>query len=81
MSQGRPVTVWTPRRVVRLRRYAERGLSQAEAAVLMGMTYGAVINAASALGISFNGPPGAPLMNRNHKLGEHRKLVARMAAD
>lgn len=81
MRRGPPVSVWTPRRVVRLRRYAERGLSQAEVAKLMDTTYGSVLHIASRLGISFHGPAGAPLMNRNHKLGEHRKLLARMAGD
>jgi hypothetical protein len=78
--RGRPV-LWTPRRVVKLRGYAERGFSQAEAAKLLDVTYGAVINEASRLGISFHGPPGAPKMNRNHKLGEWRKGLRKLAAD
>jgi hypothetical protein len=72
---------WTPRRVVKLRWYAERGLSQREAAKLLDTTYGAVINEASRLGIHFHGPPGAPRMNRNHKRGAWRKELQKLAAD
>lgn len=80
MGRGRGFYVWTPRRVLKLRSYARRGFSMREAAKLMDMTYGAIINAASARKISFHGPSGAPLMNRNHKLGEHRKLLRGMVA-
>jgi hypothetical protein len=53
----------------------------AEAAKLLDTTYGAVINAASRLGISFHGPPGAPKMNRNRKLGLWRQELRKIAAD
>lgn len=64
-ARGRPQS-WTPRRVLALRRYAQRGFSQHEAALCMGTTYGSIINIASKLGIHFSGPSGAPLMNRNN---------------
>jgi hypothetical protein len=67
--------------VVKLRGYAERGLSMREAAKLMDRSYGAVLAIASRLGIHFHGPMGAPKMNRNRKLGEWRKELAKLAAD
>jgi hypothetical protein len=67
--------------VVKLRWYAERGLSTREAAILLGRSWPGTMRIASRLGIHFAGPMGAPKMNRNRQLGEHRKLIARMAAN
>jgi hypothetical protein len=52
-----------------------------EAAILLGRSWPGTMRIAGRLGIHFHGPMGAPKMNRNRKLGEHRKLVAKMATD
>ena len=72
---------WSPREVVRLRGYAERGFSMREAATLIGRSWPGTMRIASRLGIHFHGPMGAPLMNRNRKLGEWRKELTKLAAD
>ena len=72
---------WTPRRVVTLRGYADRGLSMREAAKLLDTTRPAVAMAASKLGIRFHGPGGAPKMNNHRRIGEWRKQLREMAAD
>jgi hypothetical protein len=63
--QRQPHHLWTPADVLHLRWYAKRGFSQAEAAKVMGRSYGSVINKAHQLGIHFDGPDGAPFLNRN----------------
>lgn len=72
---------WSPRQVIKLRSYAERGLSLTETAKLMDSSYGKVARQAQRLGIHFHGPSGAPLMNRNRSKGEWRKELQRIAAD
>lgn len=64
-----------------LRWYAGRGLSTREAASLLGRSWPAVMRITGRLGIHFHGPPGAPLMNHNRKLGEWRKELRKLAAD
>src|SRR5215472_10268609 len=63
--RGVPI-FWTPQRVIRMRRYAERGFSQREAALCLGTTHAAVAIQASKLGIHFHALPGAPPLNRNN---------------
>jgi len=65
---------------VRLRGYAERGLSMREAAKLLDRSWPGTMKIAWRLGIRFHGPMGAPRMNRNRKLGEWRKELQRIAA-
>lgn len=72
---------WSPREVVRLRGYAARGFSAREAGILIGRSTAAVQMISGRVGITWHGPMGAPKMNRNRKLGEHRKLVARLSVD
>jgi hypothetical protein len=52
-----------------------------EAGKLMDRSYGSVLAIAMRLDIHFHGPMGAPKMNRNRKLGEWRKELAKLAAD
>lgn len=59
---GKP---WTANEIRHLRWYAERKLSQAETAKLMGRTRAMIAIKASALGIKFDGPDGAPFGNSN----------------
>lgn len=73
--------VWTPREVVKLRGYAERGISTREASILLGRSWPAVMRIAGRLAIRFHGPMGAPKMNRNRKLGEWRKELRRIVGD
>jgi len=80
-EKGRPVSQWTPRRVLKLRSYAERGFSMAEAAKLLDVTYGAVLNEAQHLGIRFHGPHGAPRMNTNRKRYLWHEELKKIAAD
>ena len=72
---------WKPADVLHLRWYAARGFSHAEAAAVMGRTYGSVINKAAELGIHFNGPDGAPFLNRNAARWRWREELKRLAAD
>jgi hypothetical protein len=60
-----PKRLWTPAEIMHLRWYAERGFSHAEAAAVMGRTHASVAIKASKLGIKFDGPDGAPFLNRN----------------
>lgn len=72
---------WSPRQVVKLRWYAERGLSLREAAKLLDKSWSGVTRQAQRLGIHFHGPSGAPRMNRNRRIGEWRKELRKIAAD
>ena len=76
---GKPI-FWLPRRVLKLRSYAQRGFSQWEAARCLGCTLPAVAQFASKMGIHFNGPAGAPRGNKNRKKYLARKETLRIAA-
>lgn len=78
MPRGQP---WKPADILHLRWYADRGFSQAEAAAVMGRTYGSVINKAAQLSIRFDGPDGAPFLNRNAARSRWREELKRIAAD
>ena len=56
---------WTRGDIQHLRWYAERGFSEAEAAAVMGRSWGSIHNRAQLLGIHFHGPAGAPFANQN----------------
>jgi len=47
----------------------------------MGRTYGSVINKAAQLSIRFDGPDGAPFLNRNAARSRWREELKRIAAD
>jgi len=71
---------WSPREVVKLRGYADRGLSLREASILIGRSWAGTMRLAQRLGIHFHGPMGAPKLNRNRKLGEAKKALRAILA-
>lgn len=80
-SKGQPrEPMWSPKEVVKLRWYADRGLSTREAAKLLDRSWKGVQLISGRLGIHFHGPMGAPKMNRNRKLGEWRKELRQLAS-
>lgn len=56
---------WTEAALKTLAWYAERGLSEAETACLMGRTKASIALKAGQLRIHFHGPSGAPFCNQN----------------
>lgn len=56
---------WSPRMLRLLRLCAEKGISQRETSIYLGVSPAAVATRACADGISFHGKAGGPLGNRN----------------